>query len=183
MLSNLKCVVPQRYQKSSLDDFPKELLSVVEGVIRKKKSLYIHGECGVGKTHLAYSILRRFCEKYPHEKKVLYNSVTSMLDELRTDSLENKDVSEDSLLDELSKFDGYLILDDIGVEKVTEFSANAIYKIINTRYESESPTIIISNLSLGELTEKYGDRIVSRIMGLCTVVRMEGDDRRFLDKK
>ena len=46
-------------------------------------------------------------------------------------------------------------------------------------YEKKTTLIISSNLSLGELEKKVGDRICSRIMGMCQIVELLGNDRRF----
>jgi DNA replication protein DnaC len=40
------------------------------------------------------------------------------------------------------------------------------------------PTFISSNLSLKQLGERVGDRIVSRIVEMCEIIKIEGDDRR-----
>jgi DNA replication protein DnaC len=40
------------------------------------------------------------------------------------------------------------------------------------------PIIFTSNLEPSKLVEKYGDRIVSRIIGSCDVVELKGDDKR-----
>jgi len=38
--------------------------------------------------------------------------------------------------------------------------------------------LITSNLTLDEIAEKVGDRIASRIAGMCKVVEVRGKDRR-----
>jgi DNA replication protein DnaC len=40
------------------------------------------------------------------------------------------------------------------------------------------PIIFTSNLSPEKMVEKFGDRIVSRIIGSCDVVELTGNDRR-----
>jgi len=72
------------------------------------------------------------------------------------------------------------ILDDIGVEKVSEFVEEFMYMLINTQYEKVYPVVITSNLSLSELAEKLGDRIVSRIKEMCEIIKLEGEDQRLL---
>ena len=75
-----------------------------------------------------------------------------------------------------------LILDDLGVEKTTEWALQALYVVVNRRYLDGRQTIITSNLTLDEVREKLGDRIASRIVGMCHPVRLTGRDRR-LQKK
>ena len=73
---------------------------------------------------------------------------------------------------------GLLFLDDLGAENATDFVRDTLYLIINRRYEGKLPVIITSNLDLGELSDSVGDRIASRIAGMCDMVELEGGDRR-----
>ncbi len=70
------------------------------------------------------------------------------------------------------------ILDDIGVEKVSEFVEEFMYMLINNQYEKVYPMVITSNLPLSQLAERLGDRIVSRIKEMCSVVEIKGEDKR-----
>jgi len=78
----------------------------------------------------------------------------------------------------IANFQGTVIIDDLGVEKNSEWVSATLYTIINGRYENELPTILISNLSLVGLSGKIDDRIVSRISEMCIVKKIEGEDRR-----
>jgi hypothetical protein len=71
-----------------------------------------------------------------------------------------------------------LIMDDLGVEKTSKWSMQALYSIIDRRYRDERQTLVTSNLTLNEIAEKVGDRIASRIAGMCKVVEIKGADRR-----
>lgn len=71
-----------------------------------------------------------------------------------------------------------VVLDDLGAEKTSEFALQSLYIIIDKRYSEMRPTIITSNLSVDEISEKVGDRIASRIAGMCKVIELKGKDRR-----
>lgn len=92
-----------------------------------------------------------------------------------------------------------LVLDELGDEMPTEFSAREQYRLIEARVRRRRPTIITTNLTEDMLIERYararcvdqserdgmrdqGERIVSRIYGAClagqTWIRMEGPDLR-----
>jgi DNA replication protein DnaC len=75
-----------------------------------------------------------------------------------------------------------LYLDDLGVEKVSDWALQTIYLIIDRRYSEMLRTIISSNLSLDQLADRLDDRIASRIAGMCEVIKMTGKDRRLGDK-
>lgn len=72
-----------------------------------------------------------------------------------------------------------LVLDDIGVEKVTDWTLNVLYLIISHRYEHFKKTFFTSNFSLNDLMTQFGDaRLVSRINGWCNIVEFTGQDKR-----
>jgi len=80
--------------------------------------------------------------------------------------------------DEVLNSGRVFILDDIGVEKVSEFVEEFMYMLINNQYEKVYPIVITSNLPLSQLAEKLGDRIVSRIKEMCNIVEIKGEDKR-----
>jgi len=50
----------------------------------------------------------------------------------------------------------------VHAEKTTEWALQTLFVIIDRRYRNMVKTIITSNLSLNEISEKIGDRIASR---------------------
>jgi DNA replication protein DnaC len=84
-----------------------------------------------------------------------------------------KNEEENEKVENLSNTD-ILILDDIGVEKTSDWALSVLYLIINRRYENKKLTLITSNFSLEELATKLGDdRITSRISRMCKIVKLE----------
>ena len=69
-------------------------------------------------------------------------------------------------------------MDDMGAEKTTDWSMSTLYVLIDKRYSEMMPTIITSNLTVAEVADKVGDRIASRIAGMCKVIELKGKDRR-----
>ena len=57
----------------------------------------------------------------------------------------------------------FLVLDDIGVETVSDFWAERVNELLDARYGNRLPTALTSNLNADEFKRRYGDRIVSRI--------------------
>jgi hypothetical protein len=53
--------------------------------------------------------------------------------------------------DELAHHRGIVILDDLGREKVSDWTGETIYTLVNTRYERVVPTIVTTNLTGAEL--------------------------------
>jgi DNA replication protein DnaC len=56
---------------------------------------------------------------------------------------------------------------------------NELYEIIDHRATEDITTLFTSNVGYGELTAFVGDRIVSRIQGMCgNQVILKGNDNR-----
>ena len=72
-----------------------------------------------------------------------------------------------------------LVLDDLGANKPTEWVAEQVYNLLNQRIEMGLPVIGTTNYSLEELEGRLGhDRAVSRLIGLCAMVKVWGGDWR-----
>lgn len=71
-----------------------------------------------------------------------------------------------------------LLLDDLGAAKGSEWVEEVNYRLINHRYQHRLPTIITSNLLAGQLNERLGNRVFSRLTEMCQRVVVTGDDRR-----
>jgi DNA replication protein DnaC len=133
--------------------------------------MYVFGDCGTGKTHTMYALMRLFSEMKLQAK--MYNS-SEMLDLLREDFQYQSDRNHEDIL----KYNGVLMIDDVGSEKHSEWVAEAFYKIVNKRYEEKWPIIISSNLNLDELSSRVTDRVSSRIAEMCEVYELTGEDKR-----
>jgi DNA replication protein DnaC len=174
-----------------------------EVVFNRFESLFITGPAGTGKSYMASAILKeegrwrtrdrlnrlyegkeKHGEHYelPPDMGVTLNWITvpNLLLELRGSFKDKAESTEQDIVQEYSTVD-MLILDDLGAEKSSEFSIQSLYLIIDHRYSEMRDTIITSNLSLREISEKVGDRIASRIAGMCRVIELKGRDRRLLE--
>ena len=83
----------------------------------------------------------------------------------------------------IASFSNYslLILDDLGIERSTEYALEQVYAVIDERYKSGLPVIITTNLKIAEIRNPQDvayARIYSRILEMCTPVRISGEDRR-----
>ena len=119
------------------------------------------GKTGTGKTHLSTAIAKTLIER---GVEVLYDSAQNIVSAFEADKFKSgygpyEPKAEKYLECEL------LILDDLGTEFVNQFTISCLYNLINTRQNKGLATIISTNLSPQELTNKYEDRIYSRIMG------------------
>lgn len=150
--------------------------------VRQGGGLYIVGATGCGKTLYAAammleSIRLTFIEQTPPSQHY-FTTVPNLLDEIRQSY---KDNTEHEIL---SKYysNQFLVIDDLGIQKVTDWSLEKLYQIVNFRYENLSPTIFTSNLGGQRLAEMLGERIPSRIEQMCMVKKMEDVDKRLKNK-
>jgi len=56
-----------------------------------------------------------------------------------------------------------LVLDEVGVQFGTETENLVLFRILNRRYEDMKPTILVSNVEIGKLTEFVGERVIDRL--------------------
>ena len=174
--------VAKRFINASLSDFPEQY----HAIAKSDKGLFLTGPRGTGKTHLAVAIMRYICmaiahrsvsELQPISGMPLFVSAPDLLLEIRDCFQENATNSEREIIEKYSSIP-VLVLDDLGAEKSTEWSLQTFYTVIDRRYREMRKTIITSNLSIAELSEKLGDRIASRIVEMCDIKIIQGDDRR-----
>lgn len=160
----------------------------------KNKGLYLWGKPGRGKTWVMYAIIKRiifikgeYWASYVRHQSSSVNQnvkITSMsrIYQDLTDGQFNKNFSSSEYKDELYKF-GLLIIDDIGMEKMSDFRQEILEDIIDTRYKNEKITLFTSNYSLEQLIDRVGgeiagSRIVSRIIEICEIIELKGENRR-----
>ncbi len=170
----IKSKIPLRFIDANLINTNKIIQDYYNNDIFKEKSLYLYGGCGVGKTYSIYALaIYLMVNKY---SLCIFNLI-DLLNKIRLSYNREK-----SYIEKLYDVE-FLVIDDIGKEKVSEWVAEQLYSLINHRYENMKTTIFTSNLNLNELSEKAGyESIVSRIAEMCEVYELTGQDRR-LNKK
>ena len=181
--------IPKRFLTAFLSEIPDEIyLEMLD--FPNKKGFYLWGPVGTGKTFIVCSLINHQIQNYKVEgwetpENTYYENRTTIprfcsmpeiLLEIRA-SFSGKGTDESKIIEKYSSRQ-CLIIDDIGVEKLSEFANQTIYLIINNRYENKLQTIFTSNMNLNQLAEKLGDRISSRIAEMCKVINLTGKDRR-----
>lgn len=134
--------------------------------------LFLHGGCGVGKTHLAVAAAKEISE---HNSNVIFSVVPDLLDHLRAAFDPGAGVAYDE------RFYAFrnaflLVLDDLGTENTTPWAREKLFQIINHRYNERLPTIITSNQDLTKLDERVVSRLLDR--GLTKDVEIDAEDYR-----
>lgn len=113
---------------------------------------------GCGKTMMAAALANELIHK--HQKYVKFATSLDILDEIKATYNKDSEENEKSLLDDLVKAD-YLIIDDFGTERASDWAGEKFYQIVNRRYIDKKVTFFTSNYDLKNL--EYDDRISNRI--------------------
>ena len=149
--------------KKYADDFAENL--------KNGAGLLFYGPVGTGKTFLAGCIANAvLAQGY----RVRMTNFATIADELW--SVEDKA----AYIDDLCKY-SLLILDDLGVERKTEYMQEMVYKIVNARYIAGTPVIVTTNLTPNELTQTADmgyARTYDRLLEKCLPIQVGGKSRR-----
>lgn len=122
--------------------------------------LVMVGNCGTGKNHLAISMAKAVIRN--HLARVEITDVMRIMRAVKNTWRNHSDVTEDRVLEHYASLD-LLIIDEVGVQFGSPSELAILQEVINTRYESMLPTILISNLTLDQMKESIGERIVDRV--------------------
>lgn len=175
----LQGIVMHRGNRLALEQVKKYLQQLDEN--RKKGiGIYLCGDVGCGKTHLAVAVAK---EAIRAGWSVKFTALIDLLLEMRRCFDDGK--SEETVLGSCCGVD-FLVLDDLGKENPKEWGLSVLYNIINERYESRRPVILTSNYAPGELVrrlsvggdEKSARAILDRLTDGCIYLTIEGGSWR-----
>jgi DNA replication protein DnaC len=138
------------------------------------RGLYLCGGVGVGKTHLAVAVMSELIRR--RRVPSLFVTVPEFLDNLRG-AYNDPGRDLDEWMDAVKNAD-FLVLDDLGAEKPTEWVRERIFVLVNHRYREQLPTVFTSNTGPKDLADQLGERTASRIIAMCDWIALEGEDYR-----
>lgn len=138
-----------------------------QGSDTSSDNVVILGPVGVGKTYLAVAMA---WERHRLGEYVRFWPVVELLDALRPGGDEDAAAT--------ARDAKVLVLDDLGAERPTDWTAERLYALINRRWLNELPTIVTSNLEPNQLRTAIGERLYSRLAHEALAIRLSGVDRR-----
>ncbi|MCR4721493.1 MAG: ATP-binding protein [Lachnospiraceae bacterium] len=152
-----------------------EAKQFVKDFDKKHGNILIYGQTGVGKTFISSCIAKALLDS---SHSVLYHTASTLFGTLENKRFRNGDP------DALSKEEAHifecdlLIIDDLGSEFYTQFTASALFDVINERLLAGKSTIISTNLSFEEIIDSYSERTYSRIYKHYDMFKIIGTDLR-----
>lgn len=155
------------------NDMPAEVAQWCDLAVsgERRSSLLLMGPTGTGKTHTALAVTMWLFEATHLAPRIV--TATAMLKSLQPGG--------GATVDRYTTSTQLLVLDDLGAAKITGFKEEATLEVIDQRYRHRLPTIVTTNLPGDEMSEVLGDRVVSRLRGMCDTVVFRNKDRRQLD--
>ena len=134
--------------------------------------LLLWGGVGTGKSFLAGCIANALMEQ---EVPVRMTNFARIMNELN-----NSFSGRNAVVDRLCRYP-LLIIDDFGMERGTEYALEQVYNIVDSRYRSQKPLIVTTNLPLNEIRHPQDTahaRIYDRILEMCVPISCIGASLR-----
>ena len=142
---------------------------------QKYANLFFYGTVGCGKSFLSCCVAKELIEA---GHSVIYFSAIGLFEFLSRYSFDHKNKENlYNAFEDLYNCD-LVIIDDLGTEITNSFVTSELFSCLNERHIRKRSTIISTNLSLGELRDRYSDRIFSRITSNYEVCKLSGQDIR-----
>ena len=139
--------------------------------------LLLWGDVGTGKSFIAGCIANALLDK---GVPVLMTNFARLLNTL-TDMYAG---DRNAYIDSFKRYE-LMIIDDLGMERNSEFAREQVFSVIDSRYRSQLPMIVTTNLSLEELkdpTDLSRSRIYDRVMERCMPICVNEQNIRELNR-
>jgi len=150
-----------RYENTKFEDWKSSNpeMEIAKGsaisAASEKRNLIMVGNCGTGKTMLANCIVNSI------DGAVM--STASGIGRAFRDNLAHNQMPEREIMDQITRDCPYLVIDEIGAYKLTDYEYRMINEIIDIRYREMLPTCLVSNLDIDGLRSVIGERVVDRL--------------------
>jgi DNA replication protein DnaC len=184
--------IPRRYQHCTIENFAAYNESLLRAADKARrlveafpvvdKGLFLEGQPGVGKTHLAVSVLKQIIQATG--ARGLFYDTRDLLRVIRSTYDPAIRTTEIEVLRPVMTAD-LLVLDDLGAEKTSEWVEETMNLIVNTRYSERRLTIFTSNYQdipddtdPNSLVFRIGARMRSRLHEMCDFEVLDAADYR-----
>ena len=139
--------------------------------------LLLWGPVGTGKSFIAGCIANALLDQ---GVPVMMTNFARLLNKL-TDMYAG---DRNAYIDSFNSFP-LLIIDDLGVERNSEFAREQVFSVIDSRYRSQLPLIVTTNLTPEQMRNPEDlarERIYDRVLERCTPIRIDSQNIRKQNK-
>ena len=136
------------------------------------RGLLLYGNTGTGKTFAACCVANKIIDA---GYSVLVKNFSTIANELLSTR------SKEDYMEDLSSV-SLLVLDDLDIERQSEYMQETVYNVIDGRYRAGKPVIVTTNLTAEQLKNPESvekRRVYSRLIDMCIPVPVSGEDRRY----
>ena len=179
--------IPLRVDADGTDlDVFKQLKIVEQNIdkfIETGSNLFIYSPiCGNGKTRWAIRLIQAHIENIWYKSdlkcRALFISIPRYLLAIKNNISNNDEYAQHI---QKNIFDADIVVfDDIATKGITQFEAENLFSIIDTRINMGKSNVFTSNIIPAQLNDLLGPRLTSRIVNLSTVIQFRGQDKRGL---
>ena len=130
--------------------------------------LLLWGEVGGGKTYAAACIANALLDR---GVPVMVTSLPKII---------NSGWDKGEIISQLHHYP-LMVLDDLGVERNSEYGLETVYTVLDERRKAQKPIIITTNLTIKEmraLMDRAHNRIYSRVLEMCVPVYFSSQNYR-----
>ena len=176
-----KSGVPERYWDITLDGYRTDsemqlnahkcAIAYTTEIQRGEfKSFVMIGNAGTGKTHLGCGILREYGWG-------LYRTAPDIVEELRRAKSFTASESEAQIIKHYGQTP-LLVIDEIGRGIAATDEKYMLYQVLNARYNTRKPTVLISNHTKTDFLKYIGVAAADRLVESAELVEMNGESYR-----
>lgn len=159
-------------QNPSLTKLATNYVNNFNDMKNKGIGLLLYGTTGTGKTYMSACIVNELLKNN-------YSCIMTNFNRI-SNTLQGTYEGKQEYIDNLNSYD-LLVIDDLGIERNTEYMREIVYSIIDARYRARKPLIITTNLTNKELRstdDVNKQRIYSRLYEMCMPFEVKGADKR-----
>ena len=165
--------VPRHFSRAAIDTWtpatgaPREVARWYVLNYEDMPLLFLGGEKGAGKTHLAIGIIREIALMYG--KWSIFLPVIDLLDRYRSTQDRDRATETVEQIDMIFRRAAVVVLDDLGTERATDFAMERLFRLVDERYRENKGLIVTSNVDLADLDQRVARRFLDS--SSATVVR------------
>lgn len=159
---------PARYADARVRDLATDAQrTMLDWLAGPSRALVVSGPVGVGKTHAAWALASHAVDA---GGDVAAWTVPDFLVAVAPEG-------DPTALRTAQKVP-LLLLDDLGVEKPSEWRVEQLTALFDHRMREDRRQVITTNADYQTLEARYGERVMSRLTGDAVILRLTGPDRR-----